>query len=1107
MKSAKMKNAAGQSTPVIITRTVRPLLMIFLLLVFSCCATGQTSVQVGTSTSVSAYTPVYSFNVFNYSQQIYKGSENSLSTYSGQYITAIRFYWTGTGNLTNANSWVIYMGNTAQASFSSTTNWISTVSMTQVYNGTVSFPSSAGWMTIVLDAPFQYTGNNIVVAVDENVTGYSGSGCTFQYTSATNDVLYYRNDVTNPDPASPPTGTLSASRPNIQFDFFNSAIPANVVTVNATTGTTTRSYPNVKYAFDAINSGIHQGNVTMEIGSADNQTLTVTSQSELLASGTGSASYSGLLIRPAYSNVTVSGAFPSSGTTTQGIINLTGSQNVVIDGRIGSSGCTKDLTIENSSTNGYASAIIFSGADNDTLRYCTIKSSTTSATTGGTGTVSFQYHSTGLGCNNNVIEYCDISKSGANLPYYAIASSNTNSTNKSENNTVRNCSISDFQRAGIWLGNTGLTDYNNLWTISDNTFFESVPVTISTSNYLNWAVYIGYHSSSNAYKQTSGVFTITGNTIGGNGAGGNWAINSTTGTYTVSGGIFLYGSTTEYSEVSGNTIGNFSIQTYVADELYYKLYGFNGIYNHLGKVKIGTSAGNEIHDISVVHSSSSWGGFICGIYSSTGSNLSCEIMNNSIHDISLLSGNNEFQYFYGIYSYAGSSISTNRTNNNSIYNIDALKGRYVHGLYIDGGAESNHISRIATDGTIGELYGIRWAVTGSSNAPNCRIDNNEIILGTDRNGNSTAISKNIFGIHTNSQDVYLYYNSVLIDGIASTNNSACLRINTTGIGPIAVNNLLYNNRSGGAGRHLSISAAIDLTTYPTYLTSSNNAYIFGINLGEYNTPTAFSGGTVAADLDSWTAAATNETNSRDTLNTGMPATTFFPNLATSTDLYPSADKWLCAGIVVSQTADIINTSRHNPAPTTIGAYELDCPTILPVELLFFESECIESGVILNWITASENNNNYFTIEKSSDGVNFEPVISVEGAGNSNQLLYYNAIDDEVSPELTYYRLRQTDFDGSISYSEIISTDCSQPAYSVIISPNPVWEHLDIYLYGADVQKIKVSVFNSIGQEFEINTVIEESKISVSFPEKIPPGHYILRVSDEHNINTCKFIKM
>ena len=79
-------------------------------------------------------------------------------------------------------------------------------------------------------------------------------------------------------------------------------------------------------------------------------------------------------------------------------------------------------------------------------------------------------------------------------------------------------------------------------------------------------------------------------------------------------------------------------------------------------------------------------------------------------------------------------------------------------------------------------------------------------------------------------------------------------------------------------------------------------------------------------------------------------------------------------------------------------------------------------VILNWTTASELNNDYFTIERSKDAVEFQPIKFVEGAGNSNSILNYEIID--VNPFLgtSYYRLKQTDFNGKYSFSNIVSVN-------------------------------------------------------------------------------------
>lgn len=94
---------------------------------------------------------------------------------------------------------------------------------------------------------------------------------------------------------------------------------------------------------------------------------------------------------------------------------------------------------------------------------------------------------------------------------------------------------------------------------------------------------------------------------------------------------------------------------------------------------------------------------------------------------------------------------------------------------------------------------------------------------------------------------------------------------------------------------------------------------------------------------------------------------------------------------------------------------------MPVELMVFNGKLISGAVELNWATASETNNDYFTIERSIDGISFEEIGFVQGAGNSNNVLEYK-YSDYTSIEEAYYRLKQTDFDGEFSYSGIIKVD-------------------------------------------------------------------------------------
>lgn len=112
-------------------------------------------------------------------------------------------------------------------------------------------------------------------------------------------------------------------------------------------------------------------------------------------------------------------------------------------------------------------------------------------------------------------------------------------------------------------------------------------------------------------------------------------------------------------------------------------------------------------------------------------------------------------------------------------------------------------------------------------------------------------------------------------------------------------------------------------------------------------------------------------------------------------------------------------------------------TPLPISLLSFNAQVVLGNVELSWTTATETNNDYFTVERSKDGVDFKQLAQVPGAGNSNSLLNYNLLDQQALEGVSYYRLKQTDFDGKYSYSEIRTVSINtQQAENISIYPNP-----------------------------------------------------------------------
>ena len=209
-------------------------------LVLSVNVNAQATYTIGTGTTTTYLLPQYSCYGYNYTQSIYPASLfTAQGMTSGMVIGSIRWYvGTATATANNSNNWTVYLGNTAKTSFTSTTNWETAANITQVFSGTVTGLTTTGWMTVTLTNPFTWTGGNLLVAVDENNASYD---CTqyFRYTAgAANSSIYYYNDVTNPNPSTPPTATgRNTYLPNLQLVTLPQCTGTpNVAAISATGG-------------------------------------------------------------------------------------------------------------------------------------------------------------------------------------------------------------------------------------------------------------------------------------------------------------------------------------------------------------------------------------------------------------------------------------------------------------------------------------------------------------------------------------------------------------------------------------------------------------------------------------------------------------------------------------------------------------------------------------------------------------------------------------------------------------------------------------------------------------------------------------------------------
>lgn len=184
--------------------------------------------------------------------------------------------------------------------------------------------------------------------------------------------------------------------------------------------------------------------------------------------------------------------------------------------------------------------------------------------------------------------------------------------------------------------------------------------------------------------------------------------------------------------------------------------------------------------------------------------------------------------------------------------------------------------------------------------------------------------------------------------------------------------------------------------------------------------------------------------------------------------------------------DIRNYNRISNAVVDMGAYEFNS-AVLPVSLVSFFGRASGSANILFWTTASESNSRSFEIQRSVDGIQFEKIADVAGAGNSNGLRQYQFTDDRLTVPQYYYRLKQIDIDGRYSVSSIILL-VNKKANEVVVFPNPVISKT-IVAFQISMANEEFLLFNSTGQLIT-KLIVNGRTVTVDLTEKTA-GLYIL----------------
>jgi trimeric autotransporter adhesin len=176
---------------------------------------------------------------------------------------------------------------------------------------------------------------------------------------------------------------------------------------------------------------------------------------------------------------------------------------------------------------------------------------------------------------------------------------------------------------------------------------------------------------------------------------------------------------------------------------------------------------------------------------------------------------------------------------------------------------------------------------------------------------------------------------------------------------------------------------------------------------------------------------------------------------------------------------------------------------LPVELTFFKAKTSNSIVKLYWQTASEKNNKGFEIERSVDAKTWENIGGVKGQGTSNVIIDYSFEDKHPLSILTYYRIKQVDFDGKESYSNIESVAPNKKKLSFEVYPNPITNKEATITLDEDLLEGTLTVINSIG--LVVKKEIINNKNPTLDLHDLTKGIYIFNIQKGSNFLSKKII--
>ncbi len=424
---------------------------------------------------------------------------------------------------------------------------------------------------------------------------------------------------------------------------------------------------------------------------------------------------------------------------------------------------------------------------------------------------------------------------------------------------------------------------------------------------------------------------------------------------------------------------------------------------------------------------------------------------------------------------------------------------------------------------------------GGNNGYGIVIKGNNNIIGGTLAGEGNIISGNLqWGVLLTNGDG----NSVIGNKIGVNASNAALGNGFGGIvirrenPPTAINNIIRDNIIAYNGstypNNLANSASIQLNKGPGIgvginegSTSNLDAYQ---NLIRDNSIYCNAG--LGVSLNRLEAAGRGNINkAAPFVNTGSTATNTFGTAAPGDVIQVFANPTACGcqgevllGTVTADGAGnwslthvssnfMTNTANARDAVNNTSEFSICRDPTLPVEFVDFRVYPTTAGVVqLEWKVATEINNDYFTVEKSLDGIHFFSIGIVPGAGNSSAAKTYPYTDENFTAS-AYYRIKQTDFNGKFSYTRIKFLELGS-ANKLVVYPNPAADELFLSWQLPVNSVVSVTLLNTLSQVISTQSYITSDGF---FQERldlstIPAGVYIVTVLSAQQSASVKIIK-